>query len=148
MRPPTAHGVVLDSGAVVRKVAVGPEWNPATLTYDAPVLPAGVVPVTQAQFFALGLGWTRSGGQWVPPAETAPARGAERFAMLEARLKARAVAVAALTARVDALTARVDTLAPLVDALTAQVTALAATVTGQAGQIAALDARVTTLETP
>lgn len=141
MTPPTAHGVVLDSGAVVRKVAVGPEWNPATLTYDAPVLPAGVVPVTQTQFFALDLGWTRSGGQWVPPAEMAPARGAERFAMLEARLKARTVAVAALTARVDALTARADTLAALVDALTAQVT-------GQAGQLAALDARVTTLETP
>ena len=148
MRPPTQHGVVLEGGVVVRKEAVGPNWNDATKVWDAPVLPAGVTPVSKDRYFAVDLGWTRSGGTWAPPVEAAPLRPVERFARLEARLRARAADLTTLTATVAAgdvaallLAARVETLAGVVDALTE---ALAM----QDQAVRALTARVAALEMP
>lgn len=141
MKPPTQHGVVLEGGVVVRKVAVGPDWNDATKVWDAPVLPAGVTPVSKDRFFAVDLGWTRTGGVWAPPVEAAPLRPAERFARIEARLRARSADLAALSATV----AEGDAAAVL---LAARVDALAAALAVQAQRITALTARVAALEAP
>jgi len=135
MRPPTAHGVVLEGGVVVRKDAVGPDWNDSTKVWAAPVLPAGVTPVSKERYFAVDLGWTKHGSTWAPPVEAAPFRPAERFARLEARLRTKSADLAALTTTVAtgdaaalALAARVDALGLALAAQTQRVTALTARV--------------------
>ena len=139
MKPPTAHGVELDGGVVVRKVAVGPDWNDVTKVWDGPVLPVGITPVSKERYFAVGLGWRKQNGNWLPPVETAPVRLPERFARIETRLRARSADLTALTATVAAGDAAAVHLAARVDAL-------AAVVADQRQRITALTARVVALE--
>ena len=139
MKPPTAHGVELDGGVIVRKVAMGPNWNDATKVWDAPVLPAGITPVSKERYFAVDLGWRKQNGNWLPPVETAPGRLPERFARIEARLRARSADLTALTATVATGDAAAQQLA-------AQVDALAAVVADQRKRLTALTARVAALE--
>lgn len=139
MKPPTQHGVVLDGGVVVRKEAIGPNWNDATKVWDAPVLPAGVTPVSMARYFEVDLGWTKQGATWAPPDEAAPLRPVERFARLEARQRARAAQVTALTATVAAGDAAALTLAARVDALGLALAAQTQRVTALTARVAALE---------
>lgn len=148
MRPPTQHGVVLDGGVVIHKEAIGPNWNDATKVWDAPVLPVGVTPVSMARYFAVDLGWTKQGATWAPPVEAAPRRPVERFARLEARQRARAAQVAALTATVAAGDAAALLLAARVEALTGLVEAVTASLAIQDQAVIALTARVAALEMP
>jgi hypothetical protein len=148
MRPPTAHGVVLEGGVVVRKEAIGPHWNDATKAWDAPVLPVGVTPVTKDRYFAVDLGWTKQGGTWAPPVEAAPSRPAERFTRLEARLRAKSADLTALTATVATGDAAAVLLASRVDALAGVVDALTEALAMQDQAVSALTARVAALEMP
>lgn len=100
-KPDPAFVVLLDGQTIVRKRAIGPEWNEATKTWDAPVVPPDAVAVPRQRYFQIDLGWTRTGpGQWAPPDDPPPARLAERLARIEAQLKRR---YQELDARITAL---------------------------------------------
>ena len=98
-KPQTAHLVVFEDRTVVRKLAMGPEQDPQTGQWTAPVIPPGAVQVTPERYFEVGLGWTRINGTWAPPTDPPPARMVERLTLMETRLRALHARVTALERR-------------------------------------------------
>lgn len=79
----TQHYLVVADDVVVAKRAIGPEPDGS-----CPPPPPGSVLVSADDYFKASPGWERRGASFVPPTDAPLVRSHERFAQIEARVRA------------------------------------------------------------